>query len=278
MSEEHRIIGIEEIKSKEIAILDKIVEVCEKNKLKYFIAYGTLLGAVRHKGFIPWDDDIDLLMPRKDYQKLLEVWDNEGAYQILECTKDFQYVYPFAKVIDAYTVLEEYEVDQQYRMGVYVDIFPYDGIKGSIKKNKAFLKICEIMEKLRIYSMFSCDKILHENPKKNFGRKFLWRILTQIGPAKISRWQNKFAQKYIKERADFQGFLCTCCSRKELLPAELFDNTIMIEFEGKKYCAPAQFDEILKREYGDYMKFPPKEQQHLTHNFKAWEVRKKINR
>ena len=269
------ITDLDAIKKAEIEILDETVRVCEEHHLKYFLAYGTLLGAVRHKGFIPWDDDIDIHMPRKDYEKLLKIWNNSGRYRLVECKLDHTYIYPFAKVVDNDTIMQEYNVLEEYDMGLYVDIFPYDEVKESSKKNSKFIRKCELLEKLRMYSMFPYEKILNQDAKKNFGRKAIWKTLRKIGPAKISRWQDKVSRKYCGKNTDYMGCLCTRYSEREILPKHIFGDSIEIEFEGKRYKAPANYDYMLTKLYGDYMQLPPENERVLKHNFKVWEVEKK---
>ena len=266
-----QITDVSQIKKKEIEILDYVVSVCERHGLKYILAYGTLLGAVRHKGFIPWDDDIDILMPRNDYEKLKNIWNEDKQYKLLDCIKDREYIYPFMKIVDKKTKLEEYDVEKQIDLGIYIDIFPYDGTPEDKAKRQKFLKKCECLEKLRLYSMLSIDKILHTDKKKNFVRKILWVCLKKIGPARISRKMEKTISKYSRETAEWQGCLCTRFSYREVMPKKVWGDIIELEFEGKKYKVPKEYDEMLKTNYGDYMTLPPEEERCLKHNFKVWE-------
>ena len=119
------ICNLSEIKKIELDILRAFRSFCEKNSLRYFLAYGTLLGAVRHGGFIPWDDDIDVAMPRTDYERFLKEFRDE-RYEVYDLSKK-GYFYPFAKLCDTTTVLIE-EMSVKNSIGVYIDIFPMDGI------------------------------------------------------------------------------------------------------------------------------------------------------
>lgn len=268
------ITNLKEIQKLELDILDEVVKFCQENNLKYMLAYGTLLGAVRHKGFIPWDDDVDILMPRKDYQKFIELWNDEGKYKLLECRKNKEYIYPFAKVYNSETVMEEHDVEVRCQLGLYIDIFPIDSIKGTPEESKKFVKKCEMLEKFRLYSMMSVDKIMHENHKKNFGRKTLWKILRKIGPSKIARYIDKYSQKYNSMEAKWVGCLCSRTASQKLFPYKTYNDVRRLEFEDKEYNAPVEFDVVLQKIYGDYMQLPPKEEQHLTHNFRVWKVDK----
>lgn len=264
---------IEEIKQIEIGILDHVVEICKKYHLKYFLAYGTLLGAVRHQGFIPWDDDIDIYMPRPDYEKLCDVWNNEaGIYELMECSRNPKYVYSFAKVVDKRTILFEKDVKIQYKMGIYIDIFPYDGLKGGPEKNKRFLQNCENLEKLRSYAMFSKQAFAHENAVKNIGRQIGWYMLKLLGAARLARILNKKAQRDRVEESDWVGCMATRHYTKEMMPKEWFEEEMDLLFEGKYYKVPKEYDKILKTGYGDYMQLPPEEERVPYHGFKAWKV------
>lgn len=264
-----QITNLDEIKQIEIDILDEIVQICSENNLKYILAYGTLLGAVRHKGFIPWDDDIDIIMPRYDYNKLLEIW-NDGKYRLVECMKNKDYIYPFAKVYDADTILEESGVTVSYPLGIYVDIFPCDAIKDTPEKEKKYLNQCEMVEKMRMYSLNPFEMFLNKDPKKNFGRKIIWNILRKIGPAKFSRILTKKLQKYSFSDAEYAGCICNRNLEREMLPKKVFEDLIDLEFEGKLYKAPNNYHLMLQKKYGDYMALPPVEERVLKHGFKAW--------
>ena len=120
-------LSLEEKKKILVSILSEVHNFCDENNLKYFLPGGTLIGAVRHKGFIPWDDDIDIYMPRNDYEKFLCEFNKESErYQVISLKTDGYYL-PFGKVIDTKTVLIE-NVDSDYKMGIYLDIFPLDNL------------------------------------------------------------------------------------------------------------------------------------------------------
>ena len=124
-----RNIEINELKKLELDILIEIDEICTKNNFRYSLAYGTLIGAVRHKGFIPWDDDIDIFLPRPDYNKFVDYCSkNKTIFKLLSYDNSRWYSYPFAKATNQNTVIEEEETDFNGKMGIYVDVFPLDGL------------------------------------------------------------------------------------------------------------------------------------------------------
>ena len=122
-------LSLEELKKVELDILIWFADICEQEKLNYTLSYGTLLGAVRHKGFIPWDDDIDVAMPRPDYEKFIEYCNtHETHYKLIDIHNDKGYNYLFAKVYDPNTtIVEKYANRFKANYGVYIDIFPVDG-------------------------------------------------------------------------------------------------------------------------------------------------------
>lgn len=267
---QERITEIDEVKKIEVEILDYFVAFCEKHDLTYFLGYGTLLGAVRHKGFIPWDDDIDVTMPRPDYQKLLTLWPAEDRYALMECTRSKEYVYPFAKICDSKTYIQESNVSLDYDMGIYIDIFPVDAIRGTKDDSKRFLHSMQLQEKCRMYSMMPREYILKRDAKRNVSRKLIWSFLKHIGPHRFSVRMNRRSQKYDYAADGYGGVLCTRFPDREIYPLSLLAETTPVEFESKQYNAPAAYDTILTICYGDYMQLPPEEDQVLKHNFKAW--------
>lgn len=268
--------SVKELQEIELDILKYIDVVCKENHLKYFLAYGTLIGAVRHKGFIPWDDDIDILMPRTDYKKLCHILHKEkGRYRILCCEYDKKYIYPFAKVVDSKTRLIEEDTTSEYDMGVYIDIFPYDGLRGSLEEHKVRLKMCSTLERLRVLSVLPYKATAHKVWWKNLLRIPFWLGLKLVGYRNIMKILNRLAQKDSVEHADWVGCLCAQAIYKELVPKEDVDELLDMEFEGKLFKVPKGYDRMLRTMYGDYMVLPPVEKQVSHHKFKAWWVEEK---
>ncbi len=265
-----RITDIDEVKQIEVKILDAFVSFCNQNNLRYYLAYGTLLGAVRHKGFIPWDDDIDVTMPRPDYQKFISLWPAGGKYAVLECTQNEEYVYPFAKVCDTDTFLQERGVCLDYDMGIYIDVFPLDAIPGTLEDSKGFIRSLQNQEKCRLYSMMPCEYIFKDGSKTNFTRKLLWRVIKAIGPHRFAKRMNRRSQKYGYSPQLYGGSLTTRFPEHEIFPLSILEETTELEFEGKRYIAPADYNQVLTLLYGDYMELPPEEERVLKHDFKAW--------
>jgi len=262
---------IKDLQKIELDILKFIDKLCRENHLKYVLAYGTLIGAIRHKGFIPWDDDVDILMPRKDYEKFCSIVHKEdGRYKIICCEYDKDYMYAFGKVFDSRTVLVEQNLTVENRMGVYVDVFPYDGIKGTVEENCNFLKLCMFLEKCRGFSIRPLASIKHQKWWKNIFRIPFCYLLKLINYRNITKVLNYFIKKYPVEGAEWVGCLCTPDVFQELMPVSVISRVIEVEFEDAKFYAPIGYDNILRRMYGDYMQLPSVEKRKSHHNFRAW--------
>lgn len=258
-------INIEELKSLQLQILDDIHTFCIKHKLRYFLAYGTLIGALRHQGYIPWDDDIDIMMPRPDYDKFIELYNQKDSpFRIVCLENNNDYDLPFGKVHDSRTLMVESMYNSKPTYGVYIDLFPLDGYSDA----KTVLKAQRLRNILNV-----------KKAKLGKGRGFIkdcaifFAKIMLIGTSvrKILLKMNKLARKEKYETADRVGYI-TCLGRGEsnIFPKKYFSNTILSAFEGREYCIPSNSHEILTSIYGDYMQVPNEEERISTHTFKAW--------
>lgn len=244
-------------------ILDVIHSVCMQHGLRYSLAYGTLLGAVRHGGFIPWDDDIDLMMPREDYNKLLQIWDQAApeGYLLLNGTTNRDYTNNFTKIVKDHTTFLQCPEDRgkTFHKGIFVDIFPGDRIAPG--KAGRLLQYCACAANLlfsRGYTSGSggvtgtMERILLCVPRRFHGG------LCRATERCLSRWNGKVRTPYM--------FPCTigCC--KKYYPEHLFENMGTIVFNGRTYQSVSDPDAVLRLEYGDYMQLPPEEQRVWTHH------------
>ncbi len=262
-----RKLDIEEIKKIELDILDFIDKVCRDNGLKYYLAAGTLIGAVRHKGFIPWDDDIDIFMKREDYMKFIEICgaDKDERYRCLSLYGgDKTYYYSFVKVVDTRTVLKEKKVKQIDGMGVWVDIFPLDYYDEKLKQ----LSKSRLLKYKYVASVE--DGYYHGSSfLKRFFKPFFRAIYKNKNPRKYSEKIERIAVSCARKTDKL--FICmSMFEKKDVFQAEWFDNTVELEFEGKFYEAPACYHQILSHRYGDYMKLPPEEERIAHHGIDVW--------
>jgi lipopolysaccharide cholinephosphotransferase len=244
-----------------IEILDEFVCVCEENNLTYFLIAGTLLGAARHKGFIPWDDDIDVAMPRNDYEKFLEIYDKikETNYYVLShLTKNNigNYYIDFAKLCKKGTVFAEGDRNPDYYSGIFIDIFPFDNCVLFFAPLQTHL----IKIALKLYRLKSRTEI-PQNRLKLVISKILccFFSLSFIGKLhkRLYTLFNKSITKYI---SFFSGL---CGYKKETHKYENIFPISKILFEGKYYCAPGNWDFYLTHFYGNYMELPPVENRRI---------------
>lgn len=258
-----KVIPIEELKLLQREILDDIVQFCEEHGLRYFLAYGTLLGALRHKGYIPWDDDIDIHMPRPDYERFLELYNNRTSnYKVVTHDLERCYHVPFAKVYRKGTIVKEFFYKQSV-FGVYVDIFPLDGIKH---KWQAFL--CgQCIKFMYIKTFIFCKQ---QSLARKLRIAVTKAILLPFTEHFILGMMKSISTRYKYSECDR---VCSFGSRtalREILPRAVFEKHIMLPFEGKMYHAPRGYDTYLKQKYGDYMTLPPVEKQVSTHDSQAY--------
>ncbi len=248
----------------EVEILNEFVRICDKYKLQYFLAGGTLLGAVRHKGFIPWDDDLDVTMPRNDYEKFLEIAKSElnNKYMIDNKNTNPKYYLNFTKIRKKNTIFEQdFQVNYDGPKGIWLDVFPLDEAKSlNNKLTPIQRKINNVIFRLVHYKNgFVLGKKF--NSIKRFLRKLVFLKNTTLlnFQDKILRMQNNKGGNCILCLASTYDYKREIFEKKNYFPAK------ELEFEGKKYKVPKEYKMVLKQIYGDYMQLPPKDKQ-ITHN------------
>ena len=253
---------IPEIKAREKAILDFIDSVAKKYGITYYLDGGTLLGAIRHKGFIPWDDDVDIIVKRSDYQRLLDAIDAEGhgRYRTLSVRSQNDYYYWFAKTVDTETELLEHENADIQDLGVYVDIFPLEYKPDDEKKMKRF-KNWVIFNRKLIYN--AVDLKSGHMEKKTFTSVLSGLVGLLIGWRRILLHYDKVCTRRAQTPTSNIGWTKT-------FPAACFGKPVPVTFEGTEYPAPTDYDTYLRVLYGDYMQLPPEDQRNSGHNFTAW--------
>ena len=265
-----------EIQQHEKQILDEIVIFLEKNNLRYFLCGGTLLGAVRHKGFIPWDDDIDISMPRNDYNKLQKIIKNNNKinnhlfFHSLELNN---LNLPFTKVYDYNIKIYDWRYTDKYEQNLWIDIFPIDGFPDNEKECNKWFKKRNFYKKLLMYKKMSI-KFIFNNKKRillNILKLPLKGILNILPDNFIAKKINNLAQKYNYEGSIYAGNYTWGYGPQEKMPKIEYEKYKKIEFENNSYQGLENFDKYLTNIYGNYMKLPPKEKR-ITHNFKAWSV------
>lgn len=257
------IIPFEEQKKLSLEILADFARFCDAHDLRYFLAYGTLIGAVRHGGYIPWDDDIDVQMPRADYDRLIELYNREktvGYYELIAPT-DRASRHSIVKIIDRRTLKLEEDVKYVTEpLGIDIDVFPLDGQPEDDAEYKAWYA-----ELQKVYKWHRHTIIPFAGSAKRRAAILLAGTL-KGGRGRILAAARRLHARYPYEGSTYVGSVeSEHNSIKNRYPRACFEGTIEMDFECYRFKAPIGYDEILTQMYGDYMKLPPKEAQ-VTHH------------
>ena len=257
---------------KELEVLKAFINVCEKHNLRYFGCYGTALGAIRHKGFIPWDDDVDVAMPREDYEKFLKLQNEfEGTPYFIQTFKtDPHYIYNFAKLRDSSTTyIESLLANHRINHGVWIDIFPVDGMSKKIKPIKKFKKkiIYIWMQQYFCFPGGYIKKIKKGTIIKDFLFDLVGILTFIFNPFHL---RNKYTEAIMKhnkmEECPLSGSYFGFYFEKEVMPTKIFLEYTKVPFEDIEINVPKDYDGYLKAIYNDYMT-PPKKEQQIGHHY-----------
>jgi len=259
--------NIECIHSSLLNILKYIDYVCKENNITYFLSGGSALGAIRHKGFIPWDDDADIMMARKDYLRFIEVMSKQknNCYQVGSVYNVKNWSLAQTRIWDTSTeiVCENLE---EAAMGIFVDVFPLDGLPKSIDKTKHFYKKIKIFHVLRNSSI---RKRLKEDEKYHIVKKIMGPIAKIIGVYRIAKYIDRIAQKRAYDESEYVGVaILYHYMEKEHFKRSAFQNVIYLPFEDIELPVPVGYDHYLSSLYGDYMKLPPENQRNSNHHMR----------
>ncbi|MBO5402308.1 MAG: LicD family protein [Clostridia bacterium] len=264
-------LSLQELKDIEFDILKVFDKFCKENNIRYYFAYGTLLGAIRYKKFIPWDDDVDLLIPREDYDRLISLFKDTEQYRLFAFEKDPAYTYPFAKLCDMTTRKDEFGYDNGVELGVDIDLFPLDAWDDDLEKAKREAKY--IKKNMGYLGWAKLKRADSKNPIKRFIKRIVMIFCKMFGPAYFIKKINEATVKPEQKGNNFVGAKSWCVyGEKGIIPAEAFADTVEVEFEGEMFPAPIGWDTYLTCLYGDYLPEPPKEKQKTHHSFKAYKV------
>ena len=266
-------LDLREIKARETQILDAFDRFCRDNDIAYSLNSGTLLGAVRHEGFIPWDDDIDIMVLREDYRRIRSDFDAFAQAEGLPYRLASGYnltgddAIPFEKIVDTRVRVHSAHIDERIREYLWIDIFPYDNVSSvrlvrqlqllRARINKAFLQAGRIN--------------LDESARNGIGR----RIAARLGSAlRLSALARKYYGRLEARGSKADGFITNLVWptywKRNTHPREMMDELVELPFEGRRYLAVADYEGYLTRVYGPtYMELPP-EDKRVTHELEAW--------
>jgi len=257
-------ISIEELKQIQIEIMQSVHDFCQTHQLRYSLAYGTLLGAVRHKGFIPWDDDIDILMPRADYERFRAEF-KHPYYKMYDFRSDPEYALPYGKVADTRTLLKENT--EIMDLGIDIDIFPIDNLFNTEEECFAFIESqTPLKRKFRM-------KMLRPSPKNVWWKRIAIRLSkllvlnTSLREVTRQRYQaiDQLTDDHSRYVAMVAGQEYGNRATRALFLRETFDHYVELPFEDRHFMAIADYDRHLTAIYGDYMTPPPPGQRTSPH-------------
>ena len=261
-------ITIDESKKMMLSMLEEIDSFCRDNNIPYYLTGGTLLGAVRHNGFIPWDDDIDIALKRKDYERLLQEFKSRsGDVEILDYKNKKNFIWPAAKIVNNKTVLIESGI-KKAAIGLYLDMFPLDNVPGDYEEAKAFVgKVARWKNALTLkYMQVSRKRKLIKNIVVVLA-KTLYVIPDKVFLGRIESISRKY------ENDSDCNYLCNLSGAwgvKEIVDKKDFEGIENHLFERKNFWIPSGYDDLLRSLYGDYMQLPPVEKRVSTHTSKIY--------
>lgn len=262
-------INTEELKRIQLAIVSHIDSFCKHHNIKYFICGGTLIGAIRHKGFIPWDDDIDIMMMRDDYERFIDIYtsENKSKYCILSHKLNDKYPYPYAKVCDCETTFHE-EIKDAFDLGVNIDVFPIDIVPEDRNlQNKMYKKANWY---IKIMTLKRLPLARRRGILKNVFLFISHLIFSVITFKTIVRKLDDNATKYKHSKSHLCGVAVWGYGMREINELKNYERSIYVPFENIELPVPSGYDKYLRGIYGDYMQLPAEEKRVTHHHFKAY--------
>lgn len=261
---------VEELRSIQLEILLSLHEFCTQNNINYSLAAGSLIGAVRHKGFIPWDDDIDVYLLREDYKKLEQLFPlvYQNKYSLVTINRDSQWTRSYGKLYDNRTVEEE-DVTNKYTIGIGIDVFPVDDVPDDLNEWKSFEK------KRRFWRDFTTLKSMTFSKQRSLLKNLFMmasRCITSFisfgyltkRMDRLSQSNNQKGYKHVYENCPG-----VYNSKHPWLKRDM-EEFIEASFEGHKVSIMKGYDDYLKTVYGNYMQLPPADKRVSTHTIKAF--------
>lgn len=276
MKKRERNLSSDEVKTVLLDIAKELKRVCDILNIKFFLFYGTLLGAVRHKGFIPWDDDFDVGMFSDHYEILLNNFNDVAnkRYRLIHYSNTDRYIWAYAKILDTHTVMYEKTLKPPFDYGLFVDVFPFYRIQLSDSQKAEFQRrmlgyyrqymISHIQFApgvWKVANLWNLFLYMTEGMKYGNGFKYL-----KMNPALIGQELKQYAESFENERGNyyFPGFP-NFDEKFEVYGSSLFEDFVNAPFEDTEFLIPKEYDRLLTLDFGNYMQYPPLKDQEGRH-------------
>ncbi len=255
-----RELSLAEIKEVELELMQQVHDICRSQGFRYTLAYGTLLGAVRHKGFIPWDDDVDLIMPRPDYMRFLDYCQNNAVpFAFASNETNRAYHKPFAKVWAKHTVSEDAFFEERgLEIGASIDIFPADGL-GTDDRRKAWNYLKPFVLSNKVLAATDWGHYARSTThawKYEPIRLALFLCTRFVNADSYARKYNKRLVKYGFEESALVACIGATKTPRAIKDRRIYEDYTELSFEGRSFQAVSTYDQFLRETYGDYMKLP----------------------
>ena len=268
-------LNLEEIQKQSVKILYAIDDICRQEGIKYFLAYGTLLGAVRHDGFIPWDDDIDIQMPRDDYERFEEycIKNSKELYPLVLFSQKTKSKYPYGidRLCDTrYTIKRDDEED--CGMGLFVDIYPLDGMGNDINEAISMEKRAHPLSSMFCQASKKYCKIVKTKRIRSIAKKYLRYIYAKLrGKHYFGKKLAAIANEHNYDDSDYVGCVVwRTYDERDIYKRQWIDELMEHKFEERMLMIPKNYDSVLSQIYGDYMKMPRVEDRVPHHYYEAY--------
>lgn len=267
---EHTYLTMDGIHAVCLDMLRAVDEVCRAENIQYFLSGGTLLGAVRHQGFIPWDDDVDLMMPRPEYERFLKIAAKRlpPRYELAFADRTEEYAFPWIRICDRFTAVDDSGMQNARTRTLFIDVFPIDGLPANPRASELFFR------KIRAYDvLLKCarKKALYPDERLKWLKRPLMALTRLRRLPKYALSLDRAARRRSFSRAKYAGVcVVTHYGSRERMPAEVFRGAVNMTFEGLTVPAPVGYDTYLRGLYGDYMQLPPEDKRVSLHNLNAW--------
>lgn len=251
-----------------LEMMDYVHDVCRDHGITYFLMFGSLLGAVRHKGFIPWDDDFDICMPKDDYRRFIEIVRSRNEYGIVNPDTNPDYYFAFSRLSDPKTKLVFRDIREIHGLGVFIDLFPIHEAPPKEEIPAWSAQYFALGRKVRLTTPSSA-RYQHLSFRKQLGRILHFPKRMKLGVRHFPEYRREWLDLLERYNGTDSEY-CAIGNAFHICTRKFFGESVLLPFEGREYCAPRDYDFVLRELYGDYMQLPPPEKRRSFHHFTAY--------